>query len=505
MSPAPAQLAPIGVPRGLVRLEVRGDFEDYDRRFRDGVEEDYAADFSSPALGSDRFPGLAVSESQVAQLIGQPGYRFNLGQLTASSQATTGTLAFGVGYGVTQRFTLFATIPIVRTDVEAHLRLDSTPANAGFNPNDPNFGDGQAQAQTFFFEFDAALSTLSTKINNGDYDSNPSQRALADATLASGTGLRGGLGALIEDPATASPFLPTQVSAEGAALLDQVASLQSTLSGLGVTGFATPLPLPAEPFDQEDFESYLTLPFGPIAGRPLRPSQIFLLGDIEVGAAYTWLDRWDRGVRPGGIRSALEAKVRLATGYLDFTDNFFDLGSGDRQTDIDVRLVTDVGSGRWGARLAGRYVRQFPSTLLRRVTLPSQPFAPRNRLAQVRRDLGDIAAFDVQPFFRLTPTIALALSGSHWTRKSDRVTYASPGDSIPGVNAGDLALETNASATIIGGGVTYANAGALRPGGRGVPVDARLSYEMTVRASGGRVPKARVMRAELRLYHRLFR
>src|SRR6185295_13942884 len=48
-----AQLSPVGVPAGTVRVELDGSLETFDRRFRDGTREGYGADLSSPALGSD--------------------------------------------------------------------------------------------------------------------------------------------------------------------------------------------------------------------------------------------------------------------------------------------------------------------------------------------------------------------------------------------------------------------------------------------------------------------
>jgi hypothetical protein len=68
------------------------------------------------------------------------------------------------------------------------------------------------------------------------------------------------------------------------------------------------------------------------------------------------------------------------------------------------------------------------------------------------------------------------------------------------VDPGVLAEETEASATLVTFGMTYSNPGALRPGGRGLPVDAGWTYERVVSASGGIVPDVHRLRARLRLY-----
>jgi hypothetical protein len=53
-------------------------------------------------------------------------------------------------------------------------------------------------------------------------------------------------------------------------------------------------------------------------------------------------------------------------------------------------------------------------------------------------------------------------------------------------------------------GVTYAAAGARGPDGRGLPLEASWTYERTVDGRDGRVPKLSRVRADLRLYLRLW-
>lgn len=57
---------------------------------------------------------------------------------------------------------------------------------------------------------------------------------------------------------------------------------------------------------------------------------------------------------------------------------------------------------------------------------------------------------------------------------------------------------------MVGIGLTYSNPGRLRPGRRGLPVDAGWSYERVVKGSGGRVPDIHRLRARFRLYFGLW-
>jgi hypothetical protein len=487
-----AQLQAVGVPGGTVRVELEGSLESFDRRFHNGQRESYAAELSSLALGSDRIPLLADADARIGRIIGNTGYRLNLGALTTDALADVGKGILGLGLGLTNRITIFGRIPLVRTRVQTHLTLNSANADAGLNPGE----DGQLP---FFSDFDVALATLRSKIGNGDYSDE--QLTLAQATLAEGTAMRSDLFGLLADPATASPVVPTITSATGVAVLTRIAALQNTLaSSLSVPGFDLAPVLPVDPVGDDGLRQVLA---GPLALR-VGESKITFRGDAEAGAALTLIDRWDRGTSRGGLRVAASGLVRFPTGLADQPDRPLDIGTGGEQTDIQVDVVTDVGAGAFGARLAGTYVRQLPSTIQARVAPPSQPFAGPDRLALVRRDPGDIISIEVRPFYRLARTLALQAGLQHWTRTTDQVTYASPAAALPGVDASVLAEETAANATLLSAGITFSNPGRFRAGGSGLPVDAIWSYERVLRSGKGRVPATHRIRGSFRMYFGLW-
>jgi hypothetical protein len=382
----------------------------------------------------------------------------------------------------------------VRTRVQTHLTLNSANADAGLNP-------GEDSQLPFFSDFDVALATLSSKLAAGDYNGNPAQLALAQATLAEGTTLRSDLFGLLADPTSASPVVPTITSGTGTAVLARIATLQNTLaSSLSVPGFDLGPVLPVDPVGDDGLRQLLA---GPLALR-VGESKVTFRGDAEAGAALTLIDRWDRGTSRGGLRVAASGLVRFPTGLADQPDRPLDIGTGGEQTDIQVDVVTDLGAGAFGARLTGTYVRQLASTIQARVAPPSQPFAGPDRLALVRRDPGDIISIDVRPFYRLARTLALQAGLQHWTRTMDKVTYASAAAALPGVDASVLAEETGANATLLSAGVTFSNPGRFRAGGSGLPVDASWSYERVLRSGKGRVPDTHRVRASFRMYFGLW-
>jgi hypothetical protein len=227
-------------------------------------------------------------------------------------------------------------------------------------------------------------------------------------------------------------------------------------------------------------------------------------GDAEVGVTLTLIDGWDRRSRRGGFRAAVSGLARLPTGRTAPSDQPLAIGTGEGQTDLQADVVTDLGAGNFGVRLAATYVRQLPANFLVRLTSPSQPLVGPDRLTLIRHDPGDIVAIDVRPFYRLARTLALQVGLQHWSRKADQASYPSPADSLPGLPASLLAEESAANATVVSAGVTYANLGALRRGGRGWPIDAGWTYERVLRAGGGRVPDSHAVRARLRMYFGLW-
>ncbi|MCI0585173.1 MAG: hypothetical protein L0227_20155, partial [Chloroflexi bacterium] len=349
-----------------------GAFDSWDKRFRDGQKEGFGADLSGP-LDSDRLPILAPYDAIVQRVTGLTDSRLNLGVLAGDAQADVSTAVLGLTLGITRSIAVFGRLPLARTRVQTDLDLDAASANAGLNP-------GTAAQDPFFAEFDVALSTLEAQIAAGAYDGDPARRALADATLADGDALFGDLFTLLGDPSTASPFIPTGGSDAGTALAARIATLQATLdTDLGVGGFSTGPALPAAPVTADNVESVISDLSGPIGIRT-GESEVTFRGDAEAGVAVTIADRWDRGGRRGGFRAAAEGLVRFPSGVRARTDRLLAVGTGDGQTDVEIRGVVDLGTGNVGVRLEGGYNRQLAGDVIERVAPPSQPFPARSLL-----------------------------------------------------------------------------------------------------------------------------
>jgi hypothetical protein len=497
-----AQLPPLTVPKGYVRFDVGGEFMGYDQRFLLGQRQDAAQDFMREALGSDFFPALAGADSLIGRIVGHPA-PISLGRTSASQLVTVGTGMIGAAVGVTSRLTVFGMVPLRAVKIRATLAQDSISANAGFNPADALFGDGVGAGQdaVFFSQFDAALQTLEENLANGVYDADPARKALAVATLAEGGGLRDDLFSLLLGSGPASPFLPTSSSAAGAAMLQRIAGVQGVLNNqLDVTGFSSTPAFPSRRLDDADFDRFITNAQGPVAGS-LDTPDLFALGDVELGAAYSVLDQLATpGVR-SGIRLAVQGLARLRTATLPNPSRFFSVGTGDRQPDAEVSLTLDGLYRRIGARVTAGYNLQMAGKVQRRITEPSQPIGYASTLAAVTRNPGDEIALGIAPFFRVTQTFAVVAGASYRHKGTDRYELLAGQDSIPGAPVGLLGLESDMGWTTATVGLSYSSVLTPREGRSAqAPLDAGLMWTGTVAASGGRVPRMSAVRLWLRIY-----
>lgn len=502
---AGAQLAPVGIPRGLLRVEVDGSFAYANERFNDGTRENLGANFTSPALGSDRIPTLAEADQRIAVLLGQPNYKLNLGASIGTAQVSTGTGAFSLGIGITKGLSIFGRLPIVSSWWRQTVAIDTTTSNAGVNAADPAFGDatGAATAEAFFTQFNVSLAELQERITSGTYDGNPTEKALALQTLASGMALSDSLSALIVEPGTASPFLPIATSSAGAALGGQVTTMQQALLGLGVSSFSEPLPLPANPAEASDLAGYATSATGAIGYSTLSNSKRTGIGDVEAGAVYTFIDHWNADAARGS-RLAASVTVRFPTGEIALPTDPFGVSLGAGTPAVGMGVALDLGGGTFGARLTGSYLLQLEGEFTRRVGSPLSAILPRNTTADVTVNPGDQIRIGIAPYYRMARALGLVGSAAWVSQGDDDVQYATAGDSIPGVPASIMADGTGASRLLLSIGLTYSSSGQRADGTNGMPLDAGWRWETTVASSGGIATKWSAIVFFARVYARLW-
>ena len=500
-----AQLAPLGISRGYFRFEVDGSFAYANERFNDGTRESLGASFSSPGLGSDRIPTLTEADQRIAVLIGQPGYKLDLGASVGTAQVSTGTGAFSLGIGITKGLSIFGRLPFVSTWWRQAVSIDTATSSAGVNLADPAIGNtaGAATAETFFSNFNSSLAGLQQRIASGDYDGDPAEKALALQTLASGLALSDSLSALIADDGTASPFLPLASSSAGQTLSGQVISVQQALDGLGVPGFTDAIPLPIDPAQASDLSNYATSASGPYAYSTLSNSKRSGIGDVDVGAIYTIIDRWNADAARG-LRLATTVTVRLPTGAVALPTDPFGVSLGAGTPAVGLGAALDLGGGTFGARLSGAYLLQLSGDFTRRVASAGSALVPRSATANVTVNPGDQLQFGIAPYYRLARALGIVGSAVWLDQGDDEVQYATAADSVPGVPASLLGEGTGASRLLLSIGLTYSSSGQHADGTGGIPLDAGWRWQTTVASSGGIATKWSAIVFFARIYAKIW-
>ncbi len=342
-APATAQYPDTYVlPRGVLRVSFEPLLSNYDERLRsDGETELLGTDLTFDSAGVNFFAALLAPRVAVRSLAGDPNYKFNAGAFRTVLDADVRHFPFNFQLGISGRLTLTASIPIVTTRIQVGFSVDSTNASVGWNQVAPTSGDASAlsQVSTLLNELGTSASALGALISSGGLDcpSGPQCAAAQDlmgrviGMQANVTGLTG-----VNTDGTISPelppFAPLDSSAAGQAIGSSILGISNQLQGLGVTGLTGTLPLPSARLSVEDVQAVLTTPAFGYNAFPLEFRKVTQrLGDLELGA------RWGLVSKPS-FRAVLSTKVRLPTGTRDLPSHFVDIGTGDKQTDVELGL-----------------------------------------------------------------------------------------------------------------------------------------------------------------------
>jgi hypothetical protein len=501
---AQAQLPdPYPIPRGTLRVAFDPTWlsfaELYDAA---GTRTPLGAYYSADTLGSGFFPTLVGGEAAVRSLTGDAGYRFNAGRFRARLDADVRRFPFSLSVGLTSRLTLTATVPLVTTRVKTASSLDTTGAEAGWNPISALGSAGALDTlTTLLAELDGAAAQLDADIAAGGFDcpAGPTcadARALADRIRVMSADLRALTGYAVVAagaPGLAPPLAPLAESAAGQAIRAAIADVNAALQALGQVGLTATMPLPTVPLDSNGVDvilgdaqfGYGALPFD--RGETIKLSG---LGDVELGLRY--------GILTGPtFRVVLGGLVRLPTGKKqDDPNDLLDIAPADGQLDVAVRLDGALEPGaRVGLWFSGGYTTQFGDRVVKRVARLDQPIVPASAITEVERRIGDEIRVSVHPALRLTPSFRAFVSASYSWKRAD--TYTVNGAAIP-----ELEALTAHTVWTLGGGVWYRMEQNRR--GASLPIEAGFLYDTAVYGSRGLVPRSGRMSLSLRFFYNLW-
>ena len=495
------------VPNGVMRISFEPQYFDFRDRFDvDGNIESLGTDFSDSTGGSRLFPALRGPELAVRSIIGDPTYVMNVGAVSTTLDTDIRNFPLNLQFGLTDWLTVTASLPLVTTRAQVDFSLDSTTGTVGWNQIAAQAGNvlAFAEIQALLGQLEAGAAFVESEIAAGGYGC-PTGPACADAqdvvvrvrqlkmdlTELSGVGETGGAASQIPS------FVPLSSSAAGQAIVNAIVTLSTELVSLGASAITSTFPLPSGRIGADDVNAMLGDSVFGYGADPLEFVKYRQkLGDAELGVRVGLLRR-------ASLRAVVSGTVRLPTGQLDEPDNYVDIGTGDRQTDIEFGLEAYWQPSPFLAlATVASYNLQLGHQLERRATSHEEPLAPLRTQVTVTRHLGDEFRAGLFPSLRLSETFTVYGSALYSRKPADRFTLVDPSSSSQAGDPSLLEFETAQQLWSFGGGVFYRAAEGR--GGPALPIEAGIDYRAALRGSGGMTPKAVSLNFYLRLFWRWF-
>jgi hypothetical protein len=489
-------LAPVGsagqllddrlLPAGVVRVSAWPAFSTWDARFGDTS----GTSSGRIALGSvlekpdalALFPGNEAWAEDLRALSGNPGYTPVLGPTTGRVTQDVTRIDLGLDVGITAWWSVGVTVPRAknRTAVSLVFSPDTIASDLGVSPAVEQSGAVDA------FVLELGNRATSARLwADGLCDAQDAGCAAA-RTLADEVEL---LADRFGAAYASMPFFPLAESAIGAALEARVASVDADLQAAGFQALTAPLVLGEARPSETDLASLPTRFSALGYAAPLgSQTPLWGVGDLEVRTLLRLLRLGDRGgeVPPWTVDILGGAVVRLGTGSAPDPDIPLALGTGDGQTDVEIRLAGHgtVG-GRLSVRAGGLYGWQASRTLVRRVPGEDALLVPAvNRVVGEWRP-GNYWGVEIEPGLLLARELTLSGSYRMWRRGADAF--------VP--EAGSALAGRGASSHALGAGLEY---DVSASGATGVPMRLRLRWLRTVTGGGGAPAMTRVeLAAEL--------
>ena len=456
--------------------------------------------FSASQLGVRQFPALAAAEGALRTLTGDPNLSLSLGQAFATANTRTVTTPFMLQYGLTNRLTIGAMVPVVQTHTTVFVELNPRQvlANTGANvgPNPARFTEAaRTQNTNLITALDNARGELHRFVDNCTTSGTCSQATIDAATSAI---LRDSLSSLavqfLNGSDAGSAFAPLGLDQKIHAFLQALAGDINSVLG-GSVSFGDPITAQA-PAALLQLQQLATANPG-VAFDSLGSPDRIGIGDVELSARFKLVDGFADTTGGIKLRATLLGVARLGTGRPPTGTVPFETGTGTGQTSADGGALIDVRlSRRLMATIGAQYTSYFTSSDVAR--LPNSDYAlfPLDvPIAGSWRE-GDALQLEATP--RISFTDYFTLFGAYTFRHQAASKYSSP-------DAPTLPLFSATTEQRAGLGFGYSTVTRYARGRTSVPIELSFTHLETLHASGGLVPKYSRDQIELRIYYRLRR
>ncbi len=498
-------------PRGVLRAGIGVYFGHWNERFAriTGRREALGTDLSRDVLGPAILPGMGTLAQELGSIVGAPGL-LSLGTLTTRLEVTEATTPITLEYGLTGRVSLRALIPYVKNHVSVTVNPNAgtNAATLGLNPAFLVGAGARSRNDLVIAALDGAATTLGGELTRCLGNTDPTCAAInanrdgATALVASAQTTAAAIASVFGTTSvTGSAWAPlagsellAAVNARLTELSDQFASFLGAAQG---GAWVSARPVPAGLMAAADLDALITKPEFGIVGRAPSDYEHSHLGDVEIGAKVSLYDTFGPPAttplapRPGSLRLALGGVYRLGTGQLDLPDDFTDVGTGDRQVDLEVSGYLDAAlSRRLWTSLVVRRGLQRPDRLVQRIPdHVGDPFPEVARRQMVSRDLGDYTELELAP--RYVPSDALALSAVYRYRTKGEDRYQG-NFQVLGADGSQLDLDasvlgTGSSSTeqVLGFAITFSTVRGYALRESRWPLEVSLMHTQVLSGRGG--------------------
>ena len=524
------------LPRGVLRARTLAQWTSFNERYGmntpgrpDGALEPLGVDFSLDTIGVRQFPGLAVVQTGIQQLTGNPNWMATLGNTQVNLRDRISTFPLIFEAGLSRRLTVGVQVPYVATHTEAFFNVNTslTEGNLGFNPAISNQA-AQGVNATFLTQFTAAASTLQASLDA--CQANPAaspncpalnaNRASAQNLIATANRFAGGA-AGPNGLYTTSPFVPIVGTDAQLSIEARVAAFRALYQQFGVNSIAatTKGPFAAQNrLTVSDAQRILTDGAFGFSADSLANTGHSHFGDIDIGAKFSLFDSFGGNtsarMSPHGLnfRMAVGGIFRLPTSQIESPDNFIDVGTGRHARAVEGRWFGDllIGGHFWQS-LVVRVNKPFADDQIMRILdLPDEELAPAYRRQTVHRQLGTGVEIETTPRVVINDFFSISAQYVYRHKAQDHYTgtftipAAVTGSTNVNLDASTLDLETETKEHRVGGGLAYSNLYAFEQGKAKVPFEVTYLHWQTVKGWGGNQAKYFTDQVQIRLYARIF-
>ena len=468
-------------------------------------------------VGVGTFPALDPAQAAVQSLARTPLTQLSVGRLTTSADSRIASVPVSVEYGLTRRIMLGLTVPIIQTRTVVAFQLNGrgdSSANVGINPAGflLNASTFSANAQVTA-ALDAARAQLTLQRTtcaaapaSGACPAFNARLSEVDALIADAGAFAAAASDLygVSMARPGAPFVPLAGGVMQKAIDTHLADLRAAFTSFGLNGGNSALVGAAGMAANAQLQKIVNDERYGIALDSIGTTGQLTVGDIELSATAQLFNSFSDS-SPGGIklRGSVAGLVRLATGHRARGTRTFDIGTGDGQTDIEVRGAVDVlVLDRLLTTVAATHTLQLGS-----VNFDRLPYAPDliYLLAEPTPGsikLGSMSAVRVNP--RLLVTRGLMIGGlvtaAH--RSADQVS----GVGLAPSDAAFFGVPNPVNTWAGGLTISYSNL-ASRAGTGNVrfPAEVHFSHLETLGATAEGARKTSRDAIELRFYFRTVR